>query len=162
MAAQIGCRTFASRSAENIGIEPIVVAAALMTERAKHSLQVRERQWRSCLERLDGNIAADLTDVRKIQQLADEEALVMLQIRYDNLQEVVGLTRNEVTGDHLGHGNYSFLKFQGVLVGVAIDLHSEKNRNAEPDIFSSQSSPVALYVALTFKPLDAAKTRRRR
>jgi len=36
-----------------------------------------ERQWRSCLDCLDGNVTSDLTDNRQIEQLADEEALLV-------------------------------------------------------------------------------------
>src|SRR5262245_63236708 len=98
----------------------------------------------SCLEGLDGNAASDFTDNRQIQELADEEALVVLQIGHDHLQEVVGLTRNQMAGYHLGHCGDGLLELESALIGMAFDLHSEEDREPEADPVASQRCAIAL------------------
>ena len=39
-----------------------------------------EGQWCSRFQRLNGNVASDLTDDRQVQELADQEELVVLQM----------------------------------------------------------------------------------
>jgi hypothetical protein len=93
--------------------------------------QMPQGQWRSRLHGLDGNVASNLADDRQVEELADEEALVMLQVGHDHLQQVVGLARDQMAGDHLGHGLDRFFEFEGGFVGMAVDLHAHEDREAE-------------------------------
>jgi len=62
---------------------------------------VIERQWRPCLERLDCNVAAYFAHNWQIEQLADQKALVVTEIGYDDFEEVVRLTGDEITSSRL-------------------------------------------------------------
>ena len=59
--------------------------------RVRRLLQMRKRQGPTRLEGLNRDIAAHLAHRRQVQQLADQEALVVLEVRDDHLQEVVRL-----------------------------------------------------------------------
>ncbi len=91
-----------------------------------------------------------------------QKALVALEIRHDDLEQVVGLARHHVAGDDFGQGENRLLERVDALVGVAVDLDPHEHREAEADTAALQHCAIALDVALTLQPLDAAQTRGRR
>src|SRR5262249_9552602 len=120
--------------------------------------QMPKRQRRSCLERLDGNVASDLADNRQVQEFADEEALIVFQVWHDHLQEIISLTRNQMTADYLRHRTDRLFEFDGALIGVAVDLHADEDGEAEADPVASQRSTIALDVSFRFEPLHPTAT----
>ena len=86
-----------------------------------------KRQWRSCLKCLDRNVASDLADDWQAQKFADQEPLVMFQIRDDDFKEVVRFPGNEVAGDNLRHRTHGSLERESTLIGMPIDLNAEKD-----------------------------------
>ena len=90
-----------------------------------------QRQRRPGFQGLDGDVAAHLVDDGEIQQLVDQEAPVVVEIGNDDFQEIVGLARDEMTGDDLGHGDDGLLEAEGPLVGVAVDLDADEDGEAD-------------------------------
>ena len=122
--------------------------------------KVLERQWCACLERLDRNVAADLTHNWQIEQFADQEALVIAEIGHDDFEEVIGLTGDEVARNDLRHLDDGFLERQRALVGVPVYLDAYENREAEPDAVAPQGCPITFDVPVALQTLDATQTRR--
>jgi hypothetical protein len=87
-----------------------------------------ERQLRSGLDGLDGDVAADLPDESKLEQLFNQEASVVLQIRNDNFEQVIGVTRDHVASDNMRHGRDKLLKGYGLVISVAADLYADGYR----------------------------------
>ena len=67
-----------------------------------------------------------------------------------------------MTGDHFGHRTDRFFELEGALVGVAVDLHADEDREAEANTIASQRSSIAFDVSFAFEPLDPPEARRRR
>ena len=86
----------------------------------------------------------------------------MFQDWDDHLQKVIRLAGYELTGDHLRHRADGFLELQGSLVGVAVNLHADEDREAETDPISSQRGAKALNLAFSFQPLDPPQAPRLR
>jgi hypothetical protein len=63
-----------------------------------------ERQGRIGLHPADREVRADILDHRQLQQAADEEFLVMLEIGYHHLKQEIGLARDQMCRHHLRHG----------------------------------------------------------
>ena len=53
--------------------------------------EMSERQRRTGFERLDSDVAADFSHDWVVQQLSDQKLLIVLEIRNDDLQEIVRL-----------------------------------------------------------------------
>ena len=94
--------------------------------------EVFERQRRAGLERLNGNVAAYLTHDRQIEEFADQKALIVTEIGYHDLEEIVRFTGNEVARNDLGHRNDGFLELQRALVGMPVDLDANKTEKPSP------------------------------
>ena len=120
--------------------------------------EVFERQRRPGLERLNCNVAANLTHDRQIEEFADQKALIVTEIGYDDLEEVIRLTGNQVARNNLGHRNDGLLELQRALVGMAVDLDAYKDREAEPDALAPQGCPITFNVPLALQALDATQT----
>ena len=119
--------------------------------------EVFERQRRPGLERLNRNVAAYLTHDRQIEEFADQKALIVTEIGYDDLEEVIRLTGNEMACNNLGHRNDGFLELQRALVGMPVDLDTYEDREAEPDALAPQGCPITFNVPLALQALDAAQ-----
>lgn len=121
---------------------------------------MRERQRRARLQRLDRDVAANLADDGQVEQLSDKKALVVLKLGYDDLQQIVGLARDQVTGDHFGHLDDSALESLRMFVGMAVNLHAEEDRKSETDATASQARSVAVDVTIALETLDPSQARR--
>jgi hypothetical protein len=84
--------------------------------------EVFERQWCSCLERLDCNVAAHFAHNRQIEELTHQKALVVSEVRHNDFEEVVRLAGDEVASNDLKHFYDRFLERQCTLIGVPVDL----------------------------------------
>ena len=122
-------------------------------------VQMVERQGRHRLQGLDGDVAANLLDHRQIEQLAQEQALVMLQIWNDDLEQIVGPARHDVARDDLRHGQNARLEGMHALVGVAIDLDPHEYRETKTDAVAPKHCAISLDVALALQALDPAQAR---
>src|SRR5205814_1498534 len=71
--------------------------------------KVLERQEGSRLERLNSNVAADLAHDGHIQEFVDQKTLIVTEIGYDDLEEVIRLAGNEVARDNLRHRDNGLL-----------------------------------------------------
>ena len=120
--------------------------------------EVFERQRRPGLERLNGNVAAYLTHDWQVEEFADQKALIVSEIGYHDLEEVIRLTGNEVARNDLGHRNDGLLELQRALVGMPVDLDAYKDGEAEPDALAPQGCPITFNVPLALQALDAAQT----
>src|ERR1700739_445890 len=74
------------------------------------SSEMAERQWRAGLQGLDRDVAADLAHDRQIEQLADQEALIILELGHDHFEEIIGVAGDEVAGDNFRHLHHRFLE----------------------------------------------------
>jgi len=119
--------------------------------------EVFERQRRPGLERLDCNVAAYLTHDWQIEEFADQKALIVAEIGYDDLEEVIRLTGNEMACNNFGHRNDGSLELQRALVGMAVDLDAYEDREAEPDALAPQGRPITFNVPLALQALDATQ-----
>src|SRR5262245_47530199 len=122
--------------------------------------KMAKRQRRPCLECLDGNVASNLPDNREVQKFADEETLVMFQIRDDDFKEVVRFAGNEVTGNYLRHRIHGSLERESMLIGMPIDLDADKHGQAEANSLPPQRSSIPLDVSSPFEPLHTPQARR--
>ncbi len=93
-----------------------------------------ERQCRCRLQGLDRNTAAHLLDDRKLEQFADEEALIMLEVGDDDFKQVIDLTGDHVAGDNLRHRNDGGLESTGPVIGVTIDLDPDEHGEPRPTV----------------------------
>ena len=91
-----------------------------------------ERQRCARLQRLDRDVAADLAHDGQSEQLADEEALIVFQLRHDHLKEVIGLAGNKMAGDNFRHCDHGALEAQRLLIGVAANFHADKTEKPRP------------------------------
>jgi len=122
--------------------------------------EVTERQWRPCLERLDRNVAAYFAHNWQIEELADQKALVVTQIRYDDFEEVVRLTGDEVACNNLRHRYDGLLERHCALVGVPVDLDAYEDREAETNAVAPQGRAITFNVPIPLQALDATQTGR--
>src|SRR3569833_261342 len=93
-------------------------------------LQMSERQRRARLDGLQRNVALDLAHDRQLQQLADEEVLIVLDVRHHNFKEVISLPGHQMAGNDLRPCAYVLFERQRARVGVALELHDDKDREA--------------------------------
>src|SRR5689334_2638252 len=121
-----------------------------------------ERQRRAGLQRLDRDVAADLAHDRHLQELADEEALIILEIGHDDFEKIIGFPRDEMTGHNFRHLDDRPFEARRFLVGVAIDLHGKEDRKAETDAAALQRCAIAFDIALALQAFDAPEARGRR
>jgi len=84
----------------------------------------------------------------------------MFQIRDDDFKEVVRFTGNEVTGNHLRHRTHGSLEHESTLIGMPIDLDTDKNGEAEANSLPPQRGSIALNVSFPFEPLHTPQARR--
>src|SRR5262245_4123027 len=96
----------------------------------------------------------------RLNSLSTREALIVLEVRDDHLDEVVGLAGHHVSCDDLGHGEDCFLQHGGALVAMAVDLYADEHRQAESDAAALRQRPVGRDGPVALKPLDAAQARR--
>src|ERR1700737_4601561 len=108
----------------------------------KTLFEVSERQWRPGLERLDGDVAAYFAHDWQIEKFADQKALVVTQIRYDDFEEIVRLAGDEVAGNDLRHLDNGLLEGRRTLVGVAVDLDADEDRKPKADAVAQQRRPL--------------------
>src|SRR6185437_255476 len=129
---------------------------------ASRSCQMRQWQGRAGFESLDRDVAADLAHDRQLQKLADEKALIILEVGHDDLEEIIGLARDEVAGDDFRHLDHRLLEARRLFVGVTVDLHTQEYREAEADAAALQGCAIAVDDAVALEALDAPQARRRR
>jgi hypothetical protein len=87
-----------------------------------------EWQRRAGLKSLDRYVASNLADDGQVQQLSDQKTLVIFQFGYHDLKKVVGLARDQMTGNNFRHLDDGALEGQCMFVGMAVDLDDYKNR----------------------------------
>lgn len=116
-----------------------------------------ERQDRTCFESLDGNVASDLTDDGKLQQLADKKILVMLQVGYNDFEQVVGLTRNHVARDNLRELDDGFLECDCSVVRMTLNFHSQEDGKAKADLVPAQHRAIPFNIAFPLQPIDPSE-----
>src|SRR5260370_35552248 len=94
-------------------------------------MEMMERRRRTGFRGVDGDVAAHFVNDGKVQKLIDQKPPVVVEIGHDNFEEVVGLARDEMTSDDLGHGNDSLLEADRPFVGVAVDLDAAEYGKAQ-------------------------------
>src|SRR6266851_2337653 len=127
---------------------------------AKAKFEVSERQWRPGLERLDRDVAAYFAHDWQIEKFADQKALVVTEIRYDDFEEIVRFAGDEVARDDLRHLDDGLLERRRALVGVPVDLDADEDREPKADAVAPQRRPITFDVAIPLQALDAAQARR--
>jgi len=81
---------------------------------------------------LDRNVAAYLAHDWKIEKFADQEALVVTKIGYDDLKEVIGLAGDEMAGNNLRHRNHGLLELQRTFIVCPSILTPKKTVKPSP------------------------------
>ena len=61
--------------------------------------------------------------------------------------------------DDLGYGDDGFLERRCTIIGMAVDLHTDKNCEVEADLVTPQYSPIAFDVTIALQTIDPSETR---
>src|SRR3954451_9481582 len=123
-------------------------------------LEMMQRQRRPGFQRLDRDIAAHFSDDRQVEQSLDKESLIVLQVRYDHLQQVIGFPGNEMTGNDLRQSHDGFLEDHRSIIGVTIDLDPDEYGKAETNPVALQCRAVGFDIAVLFKSPNAPQAGR--
>ena len=123
-------------------------------------LEMMQRQRRPGFQGLDRDIAAHFLDDRQVEQSLNKELLVVLQVRYDHLQQIIRFPGNEMTGNDLRQSHDGFLEHHRSIVGVTIDLDPDEYGKAETNPVALQCRAVGFDIAVLFKPPNAPQARR--
>jgi hypothetical protein len=91
-------------------------------------------EWQCC---------CDVAHDWQLQKLADKKLLVALHVGHHDLQEIVGLASHEMASDHFGHGGHGMFEVECTIIGVAIDLHGEEDREAETNAVAMKNGTIS-------------------
>ena len=91
-----------------------------------------------------------------------QETLIVVEIGHDDLQEIVGLAGDHVTGDDFGKGHDGFLERDGSFVGMAFDLHADEDAETQANALAPQHRAIGFDIALALQAIDPSQAGRRR
>ena len=86
----------------------------------------------------------------------------MVEIGHDDLQEIVGLAGDHVTGDDFGKGHDGFLERDRSFVGMTFDLHADEDAETQANALAPQHRAIGFDIALALQAIDPPQAGRRR
>ncbi|MNT39087.1 hypothetical protein D3C72_1753060 [compost metagenome] len=96
------------------------------------------------LDRLNGEVAADVFYAGQLQQGVQQELLVGAQVRHHHLQQEVGLAGHQVGGDDFPQGADFLPELFGVPFVVALDLDAHEYSQPQADFMRVEPCFIAL------------------
>src|SRR5690349_18344475 len=96
-----------------------------------------------------------MRDVRSRRQLRRQEALIIVPIRGDDLQEEIGLSGEHMRLAHLGPGSDQRLEGFEIGLGLSRKPNLGEDRDAEAERFRIDLGMVAADIARLFQGADA-------
>ncbi|MNO95072.1 hypothetical protein D3C76_867050 [compost metagenome] len=96
------------------------------------------------LDRLDGEVAANIAHPRQLEQSVDQKALIAAQVRHHHLQEKIRLAGHQVRSNDFRQRQYRLLKGLGRRLVMTLDLDPDKHRQAQAHFVTVQLGRIAL------------------